>query len=191
MSETQSTADRGYNLPLPFGWFAVAKSDEIAAGQVKPIRYFNTEFVLWRGEDGSLNALDPYCRHLGAHLGYGSDVVGNDLRCPFHHWSYNGEGGVTDIPYARAIPPKLKKSCVPSWPVQETLGLIYVWYHPYKAEPMWELATMRELSEENWVECEFREWVIPIHIQELTENGHGLRPLPSRPRHQVAAEPDL
>ena len=108
MVQTKSARERGYDLPLPFGWFAVAMSDEVAPGEVKTLKYFNSEFVLWRGEDGGLNALDPYCKHLGAHLGYGGEVIGKDLRCPFHHWSWNGQGGVTDIPYTKVVPPKLK-----------------------------------------------------------------------------------
>src|SRR5581483_954336 len=64
-----------------------------------------------------------------------------------------------------------KKNCIPSWPVQETLGVIYVWRHPLKAAPMWELASIPEISEEGWVECERYEWIIKIHVQEITENG--------------------
>jgi len=39
-------------LPLPFGWFMVAYSDELAVGEVKPLYYFGKDLVLWRGEDG-------------------------------------------------------------------------------------------------------------------------------------------
>jgi 3-ketosteroid 9alpha-monooxygenase subunit A len=167
-----ATNFRGYDaLPLPFGWFAVAMSEEIAPGELRTLNYFNTEFVIWRGGDGELRALDPHCPHLGAHFGHGGEVVGNDLRCPFHHWSFNGEGGVTNIPYtSRAIPPKLKRSCVSSWPVQEAMGAIYVWFHPRKAAPKWELAPLPEVAE-NWVMSEFHEWKIKIHVQEITENG--------------------
>jgi 3-ketosteroid 9alpha-monooxygenase subunit A len=93
MTIRATVLDRGYDkLPIPFGWFAVAMSNEIAPGAVKTLQYFKTEFVIWRGEDGKINAVDPFCPHLGAHLGVNSDVVGNDLRCAFHHWRYNGEG---------------------------------------------------------------------------------------------------
>ena len=65
---TNPTHERGYNsLPIPFGWFGVAMSDEIAKGEIKTMRYFGTEFVMWRGHDGVLNAVDPFCPHLGAH----------------------------------------------------------------------------------------------------------------------------
>jgi 3-ketosteroid 9alpha-monooxygenase subunit A len=57
---TNPKNDRGYHsLPIPFGWFGVAMSDEIAIGAIKTMHYFGTEFVMWRGEDGVLNAVDP------------------------------------------------------------------------------------------------------------------------------------
>jgi phenylpropionate dioxygenase-like ring-hydroxylating dioxygenase large terminal subunit len=163
---------RGYEqLPIPFGWFAVAMSDELAPGEVKALKYFGTELVIWRGESGSLHAVDPYCPHLGAHLGHGGEVKGDDLRCPFHHWSFNGDGGVTEIPYAKMIPPKLKRSCLSTWPIQETMGVVFVWNHPRKVAPKWELHSRPEVVEQGWVEAERHEWIIKIHIQEITENG--------------------
>ena len=169
--------NRGYaGLPIPFGWFAVAMSDEIPEGELRTLQYFGTEFVMWRGEDGNLRAVDPYCPHLGAHLGEKSDVVGNDLRCPYHHWTFNGEGGVTSIPYTKVISPSMKKSCLPSWPIEESAGVVYVWYHPNKDAPKWDLARLPKCIEDgedkgDWVLADRKEWIINIHIQEITENG--------------------
>jgi 3-ketosteroid 9alpha-monooxygenase subunit A len=172
MTDASPEAKRGYDdIPLPFGWFAIAMSNEIVVGDVKTMKYFGTEFVVWRGEDGGLRALDPYCAHLGAHLGVGGQVIGNDLQCPFHHWSWNGEGGATDIPYTKMIPPKLRKSCIPNWPIEESMGVVYAWFHPKKAAPKWELAADPDIVTENWVLAEQHEWIIKIHIQEITENG--------------------
>jgi 3-ketosteroid 9alpha-monooxygenase subunit A len=172
MTDASPEAKRGYDdIPLPFGWFAIAMSNEIVVGDVKTMKYFGTEFVVWRGEDGGLRALDPYCAHLGAHLGVGGQVIGNDLQCPFHHWSWNGEGGATDIPYTKMIPPKLRKSCIPNWPIEESMGVVYAWFHPKKVAPKWELAADADIVTENWVLAEQHEWIIKIHIQEITENG--------------------
>jgi len=172
--ETTTMLERGYdNLPLPFGWFAVAMSSDIMPGEVRTLRYFGTEFVAWRGEDGEIRVIDPTCPHLGAHLGVNSVVEGNDLRCPFHHWTFDGDGAVSNISYTKVIPPKLKKKdCVPSWPVVESAGVIYVWYHPRREAPMWEVAKLPECTQgAEWVLCETHEWIVNIHIQEITENG--------------------
>lgn len=172
MTGKHTALDRGYaDLPIPFGWFAVAMCDEIKPGEVKTLQYFNTEFVIWRGENGQVTAVDPYCPHLGAHLGVNSEVIGNDLRCPFHHWSFNGAGAVTDIPYTKLIPPKLKRSCLYTWPVEEVDGVIFAWYHPHKEAPKWEVARLPKCPDGDWVLAETHDWVINIHCQEITENG--------------------
>ena len=164
--------NRGYaGLPIPFGWFAVAMSVDLAVGEVKTLTYFGQEFVMWRGEDSIARALDPYCPHLGAHLGVGGLVKGNDLQCPFHHWELNGEGQVTAIPYTKMIPPVLKRNCQPVWPVFEADGVIYVWYHPRKEAPMWEVARLPHCPDGEWVLTETHEWIVNIHCQEITENG--------------------
>jgi 3-ketosteroid 9alpha-monooxygenase subunit A len=172
MTGKATILDRGYaQLPIPFGWFAIALSDEIKPGEVKTLQYFGTEFVIWRGENGQVNAVDPFCPHLGAHLGINSDVIGDDLRCPFHHWSFNGEGAVTDIPYTKLIPPKLKRSCLSTWPVEEVDGVVFAWYHPAKAAPKWDVARLPECPDGDWILAETHDWIINIHCQEITENG--------------------
>ena len=40
------------NLPIPFGWYAVAFTNELQPGEVKPLEYFDQELVLFRTEDG-------------------------------------------------------------------------------------------------------------------------------------------
>jgi phenylpropionate dioxygenase-like ring-hydroxylating dioxygenase large terminal subunit len=52
---------------IPYGWYCVAYSDELAVGEVKTLNYFEREMVLFRTESGDLGLLDPYCPHLGAH----------------------------------------------------------------------------------------------------------------------------
>lgn len=172
MIETPSMLDRGYSqMPIPFGWFAIARSQEIGNGEVKTMRYFGTEFVVWRGGDGQLRAVDPYCPHLGAHLGVGSDVTGNDLRCPYHHWRFNGEGGVTKIPYTDAISPSMKRNCLPTWRIEEVDGVVYTWFHPKGAEPKWDIARIPECPEGEWVLAGNYEWLVNIHCSEIPENG--------------------
>jgi len=172
MTREGSPLDRGYaQLPIPFGWFAVALSSELAAGAVRTLRYFATEFVLWRGAGGAVSAVDPFCPHLGAHLGVNSEVVGDDLRCAFHHWQFNGAGGVSEIPYTDLIPPQLQKNCLRTWPVAEVDGVIYVWYHPNRAAPKWEVARLPACPGGDWILAETHDWVIDIHCQDITENG--------------------
>src|SRR5690606_27941464 len=83
---------------FPRGWYVVAFSSELQRGQVKTVRYFDRDIVLFRGDSGEAFALDRTCPHLGAHLGLGQ-VEGDCLRCPFHAWAFDGEGRCVDVPY--------------------------------------------------------------------------------------------
>lgn len=39
---------RNFPTRLPLGWFQVAYSDEIAPGDVKPLKYFGRDLVIFR-----------------------------------------------------------------------------------------------------------------------------------------------
>ena len=94
-----SAEERGVDkIPFAIGWYAACYSDEIAVGEVKPLRAFGKELAMWRGEDGQVRIIDAYCKHLGAHMAYGGKVHGNMLECPFHAWRYDDEGSVKEIP---------------------------------------------------------------------------------------------
>jgi phenylpropionate dioxygenase-like ring-hydroxylating dioxygenase large terminal subunit len=154
-------------LPFPFGWFCVAESDELAAGDVRTVHYFGRDLVLFRGEGGAAHAFDPYCPHLGAHLGVGGVVVGDTLRCPFHHWRYDGTGRCVEIPYAKRIPPAAK---LHAWPLCERNGLLFVWYHPLGEPPAWEVPELSEWGSAGWTEPTVRRFEVRSHPQEMAEN---------------------
>ena len=69
------------------------------------------------------------------------------------------------------VPPKLARPCNRAWPVYEDMGMIFVWWHPHKAAPLWELSPVTEIADEGWIATEYRDWVVDIPVQELTENG--------------------
>ncbi len=181
--------ERGITQPIPFGWYMLDYSADLAVGQVKPLRYFGQEIVLFRGEDGVARALDPYCRHLGAHMGHGGRVKGSNLECPFHAWQYDETGAVVEIPYARVIPPQVKRPCIKSWPVVERNRLIWAWYHPENVEPLWDVVELPEATDPNWTDYERHEWVVPVHIQDMAENGADAAHF--RYIHGTASYPDM
>ena len=77
---------------FPTGWFIVAFASDLDAGQVKRLHYFGEELVLFRTESGQVHVMDAYCQHLGANLGVGGTVEGENIACPWHGWRY----GLTD-----------------------------------------------------------------------------------------------
>jgi 3-ketosteroid 9alpha-monooxygenase subunit A len=119
----------------PSGWFQVAWSAEIGVGDVRPLRYFDTDLVAFRGESGTLAVLDAHCLHLGADLGYGGRVEGEDIVCPFHAWRWDCEGRNVCIPYSTTVN---RAQRIRTWPVREIDGLVHVWYDADGGAPTWE-----------------------------------------------------
>ena len=84
-------------------WYAIARSDEVARGQVIGRDFLEGRAVVYRGDSGTPAVLNAYCRHLGADLGVGK-VIGDEIRCAFHHWQYGLDGVCTRIPASEKIP---------------------------------------------------------------------------------------
>lgn len=159
-------------FPIPLGWFFVAYSDSLAPGEIRNVEMLDQEWVLFRGENGTVGLTDPYCPHLGAHLGHGGKVVGEHLRCPFHHWEYDGEGWCKHIPYGQKAPPITgMQPVLLTLPVVEKYGLIWAWYHPEGREPIWELPEIPEMCDPEYIKPARGRWPVNTAIQELAENG--------------------
>ena len=109
----------------PTGWFQVAWSDEIPAGQVHRMRYFGRDLVAWRSQSGRLTVMDAFCEHLGAHLGHGGHVEGEAIQCPFHGWQWDAEGRNVCIPYEPRPNPARRMR---TYPVTERNESVYIWH---------------------------------------------------------------
>jgi len=159
-------------FPIPSSWFFVDFSENLKPGQVRNIQLFDQEWVLFRGESGKVGVSDPYCPHLGAHLGHGGIVCGDQLRCPFHHWEYNAEGFCTKVPYGKVAPAVTKKRPIlRTLPTQERYGMIWAWFHPYAEPPSWELPHIPCMEDEGWVGDKRGTWTANTAIQEIVENS--------------------
>ena len=161
-----------FPMPIPYGWFFVSYSDELAIGDVRPLHYFGRDLVIFRNEEGAAGLLDAYCPHLGAHMGHGGVVDGDKLRCPFHHWGFRPDGFCTSIPYARVMPPITKREPVArSYPVVEKNGVVWAWYHPAGVAPMFDVIDHASFTEAGWAKPVRRSWTFASNPQEIAENG--------------------
>ena len=181
--------DGRYPFPVPNGWFAVAETTDLAAGETRNVHYFGRDLVVWRESDtGAPHVVDAYCAHLGAHLGVGSGsaeshepgpgiVAGACLQCPFHGWRYDGSGACVEIPYATTtrIPTKAR---VRAYPTLERNGAIFAWHHARDDAPQWDLPVIAELDHPDWVGPIFTQRVIATAIQEIHENDQDVAHFP-------------
>ncbi len=156
-----------YPFPAtPDGWFAIARREDLARGDVKALRYFGRELVMFRGADDRARVLDAYCPHLGAHLGHGGRVCGDGIACPFHGWRFDGEGRLVEIP---RLARKLPDARVGAWPACEANGFVYAWHHAEGKPPSYDVARHRA-DAEAWTDWRASAHTVRVHVQDMTEN---------------------
>jgi 3-ketosteroid 9alpha-monooxygenase subunit A len=173
ISASRRADERGIQHPIPFGWYALAYAEDVAPGAVLPLRYCGRDLVLFRTESGAARVVDAYCPHLGAHLGYGGSVRGEQLACPFHGWQFDGTGQCTAVPYAKQLPPKVAggRRALRSYAVVERNRMIWAWYHPHDLPPQWEVVALPETTAADWSPYDRHEWIINCHLQDMGENA--------------------
>ena len=114
-------------------WQPVFCSHELAAGRAVPIRILGEDLTLYRGESGTPHVIGFRCAHRKTQLSIGW-VEGDCLRCFYHGWKYDGSGQCVEQP---AEPkPFAEKIRIPGYPVQEYLGLIFVYLGKGEAPPL-------------------------------------------------------
>jgi phenylpropionate dioxygenase-like ring-hydroxylating dioxygenase large terminal subunit len=103
------------------GWYIGLPSTALKKGQAKSTLVNGQQLVFFRGEDGRVRCLDAFCPHMGTDLGIGK-VVGNTLRCFFHHWRFDDTGACVDVPCGEPAP---KHARLHAWPCVERYGFIW------------------------------------------------------------------
>jgi nitrite reductase/ring-hydroxylating ferredoxin subunit len=102
-------------------WYPICTSEELGRGAVLSVVFLHGRAVAWRGEDGVAHVTSPFCPHLGADLQLGT-VVGNNLRCVFHHWQFDGTGACVQHPKGDVTPASARLF---AFPTQERFGLVW------------------------------------------------------------------
>jgi len=113
-------------------WYPLALSSEVGPGQIAARDFFDGRVVVYRTDSGRAQVMSAYCRHLGASLEVG-EVIGEDIRCAFHHWKYDRDGVCNEIPSGDPIP---SGTCLFAFPTQERWGIIWAFNGE---EPLFEL----------------------------------------------------
>ncbi|MBA3741487.1 Rieske 2Fe-2S domain-containing protein [Sporichthya sp.] len=134
--------DQRSHIARPTGWFCIGTSDEVRS-EPRPLHHFGVELVVYRGESGQVVVFDAYCAHMGAHLGIGGRVTGDDIICPYHGWRWDRGGEVVEIPYSSRLN---RARQLKGWSVLEQDGLVFIWHDECGGEPAWEPPSFAELG---------------------------------------------
>lgn len=107
---------------LKNAWYMAAWGEEVSQVLLRR-RILGEPIVLYRLQDGTVNALTDRCPHRFAPLSRG-DRIGDTLRCGYHGLSFDAAGNCIHNPFAKDIP---KGATVRAWPLQERDGIIWIW----------------------------------------------------------------
>jgi len=119
-------------------WYPVTWSKHVKEQKPLPITLAGEKVMLIR-EKGVVRALHDRCPHRGVPLSHpmASQEFPNTWTCCYHGWTFNLETGVlvaaiTDGPES----PICGKVAVKTYPVQERLGLVFVWLGDAEPVPL-------------------------------------------------------
>lgn len=120
-------------------WYIALKSSELLKGQAKACMIGRQRIAFFRGETGKVYAVDSFCPHMGVDLSLGT-VVGENIRCLFHHWQFNGQGECIHIPCGEAKPSTVH---LEHYMVVEKYGYIWIWPESTATSPLLEIADLQ------------------------------------------------
>lgn len=142
-------------------WYIIAESHELQANTVLSRQICDELLVCYRDENGQPTVLADRCLHRCGRLSAGT-VNNGRLTCPYHGWTYDGQGKVVAIPsLGNSTNNSLK---APTYPTREQDGYIYVrlfnsgdeiqpFAMPYYGKQGWKNIRLQNRFNNNLVNC--------------------------------------
>lgn len=165
-------------------WYVAALSREVRPGQVISRELADRKLAIYRGDDGKARVLDARCPHLGADLSKG-DVVGNNLRCAFHHWSFAGNGQCIAVPSMNSIPPFASTF---SYPSEERYGAVWFFNGP---EPLFPIPFFTDWKDDQLFPVCLKPQTINCHPNVIACNGLDVQHFRTVHRLEFSEEPSI
>jgi 5,5'-dehydrodivanillate O-demethylase len=105
-------------------WQPIALSSDVSVGSATSVRALGEDLTLYRGQSGKAHLVAGSCAHRCSSLKTGW-VEGDDIRCMYHGWRYNGAGLCLEIPAEKK--PRDKPIRIVSYPLHEYSGLLFAY----------------------------------------------------------------
>lgn len=150
-------------------WYVAGLSKEFPAATLTGHRIAGRAMVIWRSDDGQVNALENRCAHKRFPLSEGRLLPDGRLECAYHGLCYDTSGTCVTIPSQpdAPIPPQAR---VPRYPVIERDGVVWVWPgDPARCEERQPPRTP-EVGDEQWESIDSGAMHVPANFLLLIEN---------------------
>ncbi len=117
-------------------WMPAALSEELPDNDGTPlrVRLLGENLVAFRATSGQVGLVAEACPHRGASLFFGRNED-EGLRCVYHGWKFDLEGGCTDMPNEAPGCPLRHKVRLRAYPCHERNGVIWTYMGPREVPP--------------------------------------------------------
>lgn len=120
-------------------WYPALLSEELRNNEPSAVRLLGDNLVLFRGADGTPQALENRCPHRGALLSLGQVNIWQPgtITCRYHGMTFDGKGEciafLADGPKSPTCGGAIKAK---AYPAIEKVGIIFVWMGAGQPEPI-------------------------------------------------------
>jgi phenylpropionate dioxygenase-like ring-hydroxylating dioxygenase large terminal subunit len=151
-------------------WYPVAFLRDLDPSRPTPFTLMGNDLVLWfERSSGAWRALADRCPHRLVPLSDGRLNPAGELECPYHGWTFNGEGRCTAIPQASDGSSIGARSHCRSYATATGQGLLFVFSGDAAEAPSQPLPLVPLIEEQGWVvQDTFRD--LPMDALTLLEN---------------------
>ena len=116
-------------------WYPALVEKQVKSKPVG-LKMLGTDLVFFRGGDDRVKALWNVCPHRGGSLMHGDCHFPGTISCPYHGWTYDGDGNVL------AVLPEGPESKIPGtvkarvYPTRTLKGVVFVWMGEREPAPI-------------------------------------------------------
>ena len=112
-----------FNQAFDRCWYVVAQANELQKSKPFKATIWGKDYVLWKTDKDTYNALEDVCPHKGAALSVG--YIANDHAvCPYHGYEFSSQGNLTTVPGICFHPSPIYN--IPRFAVVEKHGWLYL-----------------------------------------------------------------
>jgi phenylpropionate dioxygenase-like ring-hydroxylating dioxygenase large terminal subunit len=156
-AQTSSTIAGGPNperFDLQEAWYPVYYLEDLDPNRPSAFTLLSRDLVIWwEPSTKTWRAMDDRCPHRLARLSEGRVNSQGQLECPYHGWTFGGDGQCTHIPQQDPATKaeQSQRACLQSLPTAVAQGLLFV--YPGQAKERPPLPLMAPIAEdpEGWI----------------------------------------
>jgi nitrite reductase/ring-hydroxylating ferredoxin subunit len=102
-------------------WYPICLSDELGEDDIIGRAFLGGRVIAYRDANGDVSVTSAFCAHLGVDLQCAT-LVGGLVRCPYHHFYYDGSGKAVKIGNGEEPP---RDARLYRYPTVEKYGVVF------------------------------------------------------------------